>query len=741
MDKLNYINTINIKGLGKNIKPLLYALNKDGDLNLIIINAVCNKDNINYNKICGITSYDLNGNVIWKFGEENYDNKNIIGDIPVQVVDIDNDRVYEIIFIIEDKIIWLNGLTGEIKKEHYIPEKINFESIIVGNISGNNKKDIILKDVDSGLWAFDNNMNLLWKYKNNTNYHPRVYDLDGDGKDEILVGNTILNSDGTIRLHLKENLEDINCICIGDITYDPASGVELLINSSKGSLGMYTWEGDEIFYKDSKENIKSVEIGKFDNKIDGIQIATIESDLNKLNNMNNYPKVLNKKLCILDKNGIKLREKELNYDDDEIRIKCISGDIHSEDYILIYSAEGKIKPIIYNGRLEVVEEIPSNSKVEYIRLLNYFNQFLVTYDESDLVIYSNKNTHYNSKYKFSTNNKFYNTTVYQGSDLVNRQYSYHKSMHEVEISKNNVKYDFNLEKGVYDISIIFGSDESESIVDKVSFGWRRVAFKNISTRIGEFIEKTFTVKILDENLYISISGKNPIIDSIKVKKSDCTAIFLVGDSTVCDHYEEPYMGWGQVLPYFFNKGVSIINKAFCGRSTVSFMGEGRLDYVLSNVNAGDYVFIQFGHNDQKKGAFHAESEGKYKLNLKLYIDEIRKRNANPVLVTPMPRRKFNENGKIINTLEDYPDIVRLVSKEEDVPLIDLNKKVEELINKFGVEESKKIFVHIKKGLYGEYSDGIIDNTHFSEYGAFEIAKKVIEEIKLNQLDVCKYVRN
>lgn len=177
------------------------------------------------------------------------------------------------------------------------------------------------------------------------------------------------------------------------------------------------------------------------------------------------------------------------------------------------------------------------------------------------------------------------------------------------------------------------------------------------------------------------------------KAENIPVIFLAGNSTVVDQAHEPFSAWGQMIPRFFEgKKVVVANFAESGETIRGFVLEKRLDKVMSLMKAGDYFFIEFAHNDQKpnSGVF---AQTTYKEYLRTYIQKTREKEATPVLVTSMHRRRFDDRGKIQNSLENFPDAMREVAKEQNVALIDLNIMSKTLYEALGVDESKKIFLH------------------------------------------------
>ena len=220
-------------------------------------------------------------------------------------------------------------------------------------------------------------------------------------------------------------------------------------------------------------------------------------------------------------------------------------------------------------------------------------------------------------------------------------------------------------------------------------------------------------------------------------------IFLVGDSTMANKptNDNPERGWGQILPSFFNEDVQIENHAVNGRSTKSFINEKRWDSVLNSLHKGDWVLIQFGHNDEKKedSTRYAAPQTTYRNNLIKFVNETRSKGANPVLITPVMRRKFDSADNFVDQHGEYPDVVRSVAKEMNVPLIDLHQSSKKVIEEHGVEGSKKIFLFIPKNHFKKYK-GKEDNTHFSEYGASLMASLVCESIKTLNLPIAQFLK-
>ncbi len=208
-------------------------------------------------------------------------------------------------------------------------------------------------------------------------------------------------------------------------------------------------------------------------------------------------------------------------------------------------------------------------------------------------------------------------------------------------------------------------------------------------------------------------------------------IFIAGDSTasIKETKAFPETGWGMPFVYFWDSSVTVVNKAKNGRSTSSFRKEGSWQQIMDESAEGDYVFIQFGHNDEVSTKKTYTTETEFKNNLKQYLAEARSKKIIPVLLTSMARRKFDSSGKIEGTHDVYAQITRDVAKEEAVVLFDMDKITQALYQQFGVENSKLLFLQLKPGEHPNHPDGKEDNTHFNEMGARLVAQKVLHEIR------------
>lgn len=324
-------------------------------------------------------------------------------------------------------------------------------------------------------------------------------------------------------------------------------------------------------------------------------------------------------------------------------------------------------------------------------------------------------------------------------------------------------FSVNVPDGNYKVTVTLGSRKSKAMTT-VRAESRRLFLENISTRKGELKTYSFTVnkrntrigdndrvKIKkreenklnwDDKLTIEINGDAPACAAISIEPAaaDVPTVWLCGNSTVVDQDYEPWASWGQMIPRWFDDGVCFANYAESGETASTFIGANRLKKILSLMKAGDYIFIEFGHNDQKQKFAGAGAYYNFATCLKTFVDEARKRGATPVFVTPTQRRSFGPDGKIRDTHADYPEAMRWVAKREGVQFIDLHSMTRTFYEALGVEDSKRALVHYPAGTYPGQDKPFADNTHFNPYGAYEISKMIVEGMKTLDLPLLKHLR-
>jgi lysophospholipase L1-like esterase len=296
-----------------------------------------------------------------------------------------------------------------------------------------------------------------------------------------------------------------------------------------------------------------------------------------------------------------------------------------------------------------------------------------------------------------------------------------------------------LPEGNYDVTMTFGSFESSS-VNTIKAESRRLMLERVVTRPREFVTNSFTVNIRtpeilgaqrvrikkressalhwDEKLTLEFNGSHPAVRSVEITPAtNAITVFLLGDSTVTDQPDDPWNSWGQMLPRFFQPGVAVANHAESGESLKSSISANRVKKVLTSMRSGDYLFVQFGHNDMKDRA--TNSLGAYMANLKQLVTDTRARGATPILITSMERMSGVER----DTLAGYPQAVRDVAREAGVALIDLHAMSRELYRALGSD------------LKSAFQDG----THHNAYGSYELARCVVAGIQTQVPELAKWL--
>lgn len=320
--------------------------------------------------------------------------------------------------------------------------------------------------------------------------------------------------------------------------------------------------------------------------------------------------------------------------------------------------------------------------------------------------------------------------------------------------ENPFFFSVNVPDGNYKVTVKLG-DKKRKASTEVRAESRRRMFEAVDTKKGKFEERTFyvnkrtpainmrdTVRInprevgtptWDDKLTLEFTGDAPAVASVKIEPvteaDGMTTVFLCGNSTVVDQSNEPWASWGQIIPEFFDGKIIVANNAESGQRVSSFFDSKRYQKVMSMAKPGDWVLIEFGHNDQKekgagKGAYYNFATG-----LKTMVDMARAKGCKVAFLTPTARRSFDKNGKVQDTHGDYPEAMRQVAARENVPLVELNAMTKELYEALGVEGSKKAFVHYPAGTFPGQEKAFADNTHFNTYGATQVAKCVATGLK------------
>jgi lysophospholipase L1-like esterase len=307
-------------------------------------------------------------------------------------------------------------------------------------------------------------------------------------------------------------------------------------------------------------------------------------------------------------------------------------------------------------------------------------------------------------------------------------------------SMNPFYFSVKLPEGNYRVTVTLGDPAAESTTT-VKAELRRLMLEKVPAAAGKPVTRSFIVNLRtpeisghnavhlkpreitnewwawDEKLTLEFNGRHPALQSLEIEKAAVPTVFLLGDSTVCDQPAEPWSSWGQMLPRFFKPDMAIANHAESGETIASSLRARRFEKVFSLMKPGDYLFVQFGHNDMKNHATNALEI--YRADLKQVIGRTRALGGTPVLVPSMER----EGGVEAPTLMGYPDAMREVAKEEKCALIDLNA----------------MSLVFYKALGTNLDQAFQDPTHHNNYGSYELAQCVVEGIKQAKLPLAKFI--
>lgn len=329
-------------------------------------------------------------------------------------------------------------------------------------------------------------------------------------------------------------------------------------------------------------------------------------------------------------------------------------------------------------------------------------------------------------------------------------------------NKKPAYFSVKVPDGNYKVTFEVGADKYAANTT-VRTESRRLLVQDINTKKGETQKFTFVVhkrspliaegnyvKLKDrergylnwdEKLTFEFNGKAPAVKSLSIEPdTSAVTLFLCGDSTMVDGESEPWSSWGQMFLTWFDEHVAVANYAESGETTTSFRNEKRWEKVLSMMKEGDYVFVEFGHNDEKDNFEGAGPFMNYSDNLRNYVAEAREHGATIILLTPTARRAFG-GPKINNTHGMYPMAVKKVGEELEVPVIDITQMTTDMFEKYGPGDSTHFLVHYPPETFPGQNGALKDNTHFNPFGAWEVSKCVVMGLKDMNSPLVQYLRD
>lgn len=322
-------------------------------------------------------------------------------------------------------------------------------------------------------------------------------------------------------------------------------------------------------------------------------------------------------------------------------------------------------------------------------------------------------------------------------------------------------FSVQLPEGNYKIEVTMGSNE-KATNNTLKAESRRLMINQLPVPKGQKITKTFNVNVrtpkIDDQLNVTLKDREKdildwddkltleflgeaAIQSIKITaKDNLTVVYLAGDSTVTDQDLEPWASWGQFITTYFDENIVVANYAYSGSSLSSFKNGNRLKKILNQIKKGDYLFVEFGHNDEKIKGEGNGAWGSYSDLLTEFVQSAKEKGAIPILVTPTQRRFFNENGTLKETHGDFPAAMRVVAQKNNVALIDITKMTTKLYEAWGDEPSRKAFVQYPANTFPGQEKALDDNTHFNSFGAHEITLCVLQGIRGLDIPLKKQIK-
>ncbi|WP_364141410.1 FG-GAP-like repeat-containing protein [Paenibacillus sp. LPE1-1-1.1] len=410
------IGVIDIRAAGPRCKMLLGDLNGDGRMELLLVQPD-NRQDVRYipHQVQCLTAYDLDGQLLWQAGKPSTEAGSQGSDYPAQIYDIDGDGRLEILCVMEDRFCILDGSTGKKKESHPLPDPHAHDCIIIANLTGGDRAtDIILKDRYHKLWAMDRYFQPLWTYEGNPGHFPWVYDVNGDGKDEVMAGYDLLDAQGRLLWSCKELDDHADCIWVGDVNGD---GVPELVIGGSVTV-MYDREGRELWRHDGSIESQHIALGRFRPELPGMQIAGLDRLVREDDGLGKKGKDA---LFLLDSEGIELWKEDRKTDGWLTIIETLRGwETGAPDYILAYRRGGGVYPALYDGHMNEAVRFPSNGYAVHADMLGTGTEQVILYDDFAASIYSSSfmdiKTYAASGKQLAQPKRLYSSTLYPGGE-------------------------------------------------------------------------------------------------------------------------------------------------------------------------------------------------------------------------------------------------------------------------------------------------------------------------------------
>ncbi|OMF38349.1 hypothetical protein BK133_02175 [Paenibacillus sp. FSL H8-0548] len=410
------LGEVDISSAGPRCKMLLGDLNGDGRMEMLCVQPD-NRQDVRYipHQVQCLTAFDLQGNLLWQTGTPDPEAGSQGSDYPAQIYDIDGDGQLEVLCVMDSRFYILDGATGQTKAAYDLPDPHAHDCIIIANLTGGAyASDLILKDRYHKMWALDRNFNLLWTHEGNPGHFPWVYDLDGDGKDEVMAGYDLLNSKGELQWSCSDLDDHADCIWVGDVNGDGEP--ELVIGGSV--TVMYDRHGLELWRYDGSIESQHIALGKFRLDLPGLQIAGLDRMVREDDGKGLKGKDA---LFLLDSEGRELWKEERKTDGWLTIAETVQNwDESGQDYILAYRRGGGVYPALYDGYMNIAAEFKASGYAVHADLFGSGLEQVIIYNDLSAVIYSGKPINLAdspSGRPLAQPKRLYSSTLYPGGQI------------------------------------------------------------------------------------------------------------------------------------------------------------------------------------------------------------------------------------------------------------------------------------------------------------------------------------
>lgn len=409
------LNTIDISAAGGG-KGLLGDINGDGRLEMVFVQADSGIDDRYVpHQITAVTAYSLTGELLWQVGDASGQPGGFGSDFPAQLYDIDNDGELEVLCVMDKKFKVFRGLDGSLKAEYELPDPEAHDCIIIANLTGgDHASEIILKNRYFKMWAMSSDFKVLWTHDGNVGHFPWVYDINGDGYDEVMAGYDMLDHNGKLMWSCKDLEDHADCLWTGDVNGD--GKIEIAVGGSVTCL--YSAEGEELWRYDGSIESQHIALGKFDETAPGLQVA----GLDRIVRGDGYKGQWDGKdgMFMLDCEGKEVWKEDRKTKGWLTIVDALynwNGEGH--DYILAYRCGGGEVPALYNGNMEKVVEFPEDGYVLHGDLFGRGIEDVITYRGDKAFIYTGTFTDIHnapSGKPVEQTKRMYSSTLYPGGN-------------------------------------------------------------------------------------------------------------------------------------------------------------------------------------------------------------------------------------------------------------------------------------------------------------------------------------